>query len=151
MPRMLSPNFTLDEFTFSRTAARLGLDNTPDARTLKNLRQLAALLEQVRSALGDNPINISSGYRSPALNRAVGGSAHSAHMAGLAVDFTCPRYGSVLATARAVAKSGLPFDQVILEYGRWVHLGITEDTELARGELLSIGSNQSYVAGLRVV
>ena len=151
MPRMLSPHFTLDEFTFSQTAARLGLDNTPDARTLKNLRHLAATLEQVRGALGDCPIIISSGYRSPALNRAVGGSVHSAHMLGLAVDFTCPQYGSVLATARAAARSAVGFDQMILEYGRWVHLGIAEDAEVARGELLSIGSSQTYVAGLRVV
>ena len=151
MPRMLSAHFTLDEFTFSQTAARLGLDNTPDSRALKNLRRMAAMLEQVRTTLGDRPIHISSGYRSPALNHAVGGSVHSAHMHGLAVDFTCPLYGSVLATARAVARSALRFDQVILEYGRWVHLGITEDTEVARAELLSIGSGQTYVAGLQLV
>lgn len=151
MPRMLSPNFTLDEFIFSQASARLGLDNTPDARILKNLRRMAATLEQVRTVLGDLPIHISSGYRSPVLNRAIGGSVHSAHMQGLAVDFTCPRYGSVLATARAVARSAVGFDQVILEYGRWVHLGITEDLEVARGEVLSIGSDQTYVSGLRLV
>ena len=151
MPRMLSPNFSLDEFTFSQTAARLGIDNTPDARILKNLLRLAASLEQVRAALGNLPILISSGYRSATLNRAIGGAPNSAHMDGLAVDFTCPRFGSVLATARAVAKSNILFDQVILEYGRWVHLGIAEDTEVARGELLSIGSDQAYIPGLRVV
>lgn len=151
MPRMLSPNFSLDEFTFSQTAARLGIDNKPDAQSLKNLRELAATLEQVRGKLGNLPILISSGYRSTTLNRALGGSPHSAHMRGLAVDFTCPRFGSVLATARAVAKSHILFDQVILEYGRWVHLGITEVTQVARGELLSIGVNQAYVPGLRVV
>ena len=151
MPRMLSPNFSLDEFIFSQTAARLGIDNTPDARILKNLQRLATTLEQIRGALGNLPILISSGYRSPTLNRAIGGAPNSAHMDGLAVDFTCPRFGSVLATARAVAKSQIVFDQVILEYGRWVHLGIAEDTEFARGELLSIGSDQAYVPGLRVV
>ena len=151
MPRMLSPNFTLDEYTFSQAAARLGIDNTPDAQTLKNLRKLASTLERVRGVLGNLPILISSGYRSPVLNRVIGGAPNSAHMRGLAADFTCPRFGSVLATARAVATSGIHFDQVILEYGRWVHLGISEDTEVARGELLSIGSDQAYVPGLRVV
>ena len=151
MPRILSPNFSLDEFIFSQTAARLGIDNTPDARILKNLQRLATTLEQVRGALGNLPILISSGYRSPTLNRAIGGAPNSAHMDGLAVDFTCPRFGSVLATARAVARSNILFDQVILEYGRWVHLAIAEDTEVARGELLSIGSDQAYVPGLRVV
>ena len=151
MPRMLSPNFYLDEFTFSQTAARLGIDNAPDARILKNLQRLAASLEQVRGTLGNLPILISSGYRSATLNRAIGGAPNSAHMDGLAVDFTCPRFGSVLATARAVAKSNILFDQVILEYGRWVRLGIAEDTEVARGELLSIGSDQAFVPGLRVV
>ena len=151
MPRMLSPNFHLDEFIFSQTAARLGIDNTPDARILKNLQRLAATLEQVREILGKLPILISSGYRSATLNRAIGGAPNSAHMDGLAVDFTCPRFGTVLATAHAVAKSQVVFDQVILEYGRWVHLGIAGATEVARGELLSIGSGQAYVPGLRVV
>ena len=148
---MLSLHFSLDEFTFSQTAARLGINNTPDARILKDLQRLATTLEQVRGVLGNLPILISSGYRSATLNRAIGGAPNSAHMDGLAVDFTCPRFGSVLATARAVAKSSILFDQVILEYGRWVHLGIAEDTVVARSVLLSIGSDQAYVPGLRVV
>jgi zinc D-Ala-D-Ala carboxypeptidase len=150
MPKMLSKNFSLDEFIFSQTASRKNIDNTPDAATLINLKRLADTLEIVRSALGDTPIIISSGYRSKALNKAVGGARYSAHIAGLAVDFTAPGYGTVLATAKAVAKSGIAFDQVIFEYGKWVHLGLAIIAEQARGELLSIGSDGIYVSGLRM-
>jgi zinc D-Ala-D-Ala carboxypeptidase len=149
MPKMLSKNFSLDELIFSQTASRKRIDNAPDAATLTNLKRLAETLEIVRSALGDTPIIISSGYRSPVLNKEVGGSSKSAHMIGLAVDFTAPRYGTVLATAKAVAKSGIIFDQVIFEYGKWVHLGLAKSTGQSRGELLSIGDSQIYVTGLR--
>ena len=149
MPRMLSKNFSLDELTFSQTASRKKINNTPDAATLSNLKRLAEALEEVRSSLGNTPILISSGYRSPALNKAVGGSSKSTHMIGLAADFTAPHYGTVLATAKAVAKSGIVFDQVIFEYGRWVHLGLAESSKQARAELLSIGDSQIYVSGLR--
>ena len=151
MPKMLSKNFSLDELIFSQTASRKKIDNTPDAATLSNLKRIAEALEVVRCALGDTPILISSGYRSPALNKEVGGSSKSSHMIGLAVDFTAPRYGTVLATAKAVSKSGIAFDQVIFEYGRWVHLGLAESTKQAKAELLSIGDSQIYINGLRTV
>lgn len=70
-------------------------------------------------------------------------------MRGLAVDFTAPRFGTVLSLAKAVARSGVQFDQIIFEYGRWVHLGLAEDSAVARAETLSIGSDQVYVSGLR--
>jgi hypothetical protein len=151
MAKNLSEHFTLDEFTLSQTAARLGLDNSPDAEALKNLKRLAESLEEVRSALGNVPILISSGYRSPTVNKAVGGAANSAHMSGLAVDFTAPQFGSVLATAKAIAKSGIEFDQVIFEYGRWVHLGLSHPGFESRAQLLSIGVDQVYQNGLRTV
>lgn len=150
MPKMLSKNFSLDELIFSQTASRKNIDNTPDAATLINLKRLAETLEIVRSDLGDTPIIISSGYRSKTLNRAVGGAPKGAHILGLAVDFTAPRFGTVLATAKAVAKSGIVFDQIIFEYGKWVHLGLAITEEQARGELLSIGNDRLYVPGLRM-
>jgi hypothetical protein len=70
-------------------------------------------------------------------------------MQGLAVDFTVPRYGSTLQVARAIATCGLQFDQVIHEYGRWVHLGLAPEGVATRGELLSIFAGTGYVAGLR--
>lgn len=117
----LSPNFRLDELTFSATAQRLCIDNTPDARITSHLVALAAGLEQVRVLLGDRPIRINSGYRCPALNKAVGGAANSAHMLGYAADFTCAEFGPPLEIVRALQRSRLDFDQVIQE-GTWVHV-----------------------------
>ncbi len=151
MARMLSTNFSLDELIFSQTAARLGIDNMPDKATLKNLEHLAAQLEIVRSHLGGVAILISSGYRSPALNKAVKGSAKSAHISGLAVDFTAPRFGTVLQTSKAAAASGVAFDQVIYEFGRWVHLGVAAPGTTAKAELLSIMVAGQFETGLRNV
>jgi hypothetical protein len=149
MARMLSENFTLDEFVFSQTAARLGIDNTPPPEVLANLKRLAQALEQVRSALGGVPVLISSGYRSPALNKAIKGARNSAHVLGLAVDFTAPRFGTVLQTAKAASASGVAYDQIIHEFGRWVHLAIPAVGQTARVETLSIHVAGVYTPGLR--
>jgi zinc D-Ala-D-Ala carboxypeptidase len=151
MAKMLSPNFSLDELVFSQTAARLGIDNTPDAQVLKNLKHLASQLELVRSALGDVPILVSSGYRSDAVNIAVGGAAGSQHRSGLAVDFTAPKFGTVLQTAKAVAACGVAFDQVIYEFGKWVHLGVAAPDTVAKSQTLSIMVAGQYVGGLKNV
>ena len=124
MPTRLTEHFTLEELVFSQIAARRGIDNTPTPTIIENLRTTAAVLERVRTLLGDKPIRVSSGYRCPALNAAVGGSVNSAHMQGLAVDFTCAGYGSVYEVASAIASSNLEFDQLIYEFGTWVHLGL---------------------------
>ena len=124
----LTPNFTLEEFTISETAARAGVDNVPPLGTPEraNLERTAQVLEEVRSILG-HPILISSGYRGPWVNTAVGGSKSSAHMSGLAVDFICPGFG----TPHAICKKlhphlkALGIDQLIHEYKTWVHLGLT--------------------------
>ncbi len=140
----LAPHFTLEEFTTSQEAARRGINNEPSAVIVANLTRLADTMEQVRNYLG-HPIVISSGYRSPTLNTAIGGSKTSAHVKGLAADFTCPGYGTPLDVAKALAKSGIVFDQLIHEYGRWVHLGLSID--VPRGELLT-ASAKGYRNGL---
>lgn len=131
----LTPHFTLDEFTVSQTAVRLGIDNTPSPVVIDHLRQLAAVLERVRAYLGA-PLLVSSGYRSYLLNHAIGGSATSAHLDGRAADFTAPAYGSVLAVAHALAAMPFDQDQLIFEE-RWVHLGIAAATAPPRRELLT--------------
>jgi len=118
----LSPHFTLAELTASDTAVRLGIDNTPSPEVLANLTRVAAMLERVRELVG-SPIRVSSGYRSPALNRAVGGAKDSAHMLGLAADITVPVM-SPKALALLIRESGLICDQLIYE-GQWVHLGLS--------------------------
>ncbi len=119
----LSPNFTLEELSFSSTAERLLIDNTPPEPVEIPLRLLAGALERVRALLGDRPLHIDSGYRCPKLNQAVCGAPNSAHLDGYAADFICPAYGEPLSIVRAIQFSEIDFDQVIQE-GSWVHLSV---------------------------
>lgn len=132
----LTDHFTLEELTASQTAARRGIGNTPSADIIQNLTRTAQVLEHVRVLLGSRPITISSGYRSPALNSAVGGVRNSAHLYGLAADFICPAYGDPLTICKAIAASGIDFDQVIQE-GTWVHLGLAPADQKNRRQLLT--------------
>ena len=126
---MLTPHFTLEELTLSQTAARKGIHNAPKegSQEMKNLQRAAETMEKVRAILGDKPILISSGYRSPQVNAAVGGSKSSAHMSGLAVDFSCPGFGTPLAICKHLHShmKALGIDQLIHKYNSWVHLGLT--------------------------
>lgn len=143
----LSPNFTLEEMTASQTAVRLGLDNTPPTPVLENLRRLADTMEQVRELLG-YPIIVSSGYRAPRVNRAIGGARKSTHMLGLACDFDCPQFGTPLAIAKEIAGSIIVFDQLINEFDSWVHIGLAEEP---RRQLLTarrIDGKTNYLQGL---
>ena len=143
----LSEHFTLEELTFSATAQRKQIDNKPPAEVLENMKRLAAGLEEVRAALGNKPMRINSGYRSPKLNRAVSGARLSAHMAGYAADFVCPDFGSPLKIVKALAATGIQFDKLIQE-GTWVHISFAPE---ARRQLLTahFGPNgTSYTAGV---
>jgi zinc D-Ala-D-Ala carboxypeptidase len=128
----LTEHFGLEELTNSDVAERLGIDNTPSLDTVARLTTLAMGLEKVRAFLG-GPLLISSGYRCPALNKAVGGARNSAHLDGYAADFVCPSFGSAFAVARAISRSGIPVDQCISE-GSWVHVSF--DPRL-RGQMLT--------------
>lgn len=124
--------FTLRELTRSDTAKRLNLDNQPKGETLKNLCKTAWAMVEVRDKLRSqdylgytkvNPIYVSSGYRSPELNKHIPGSSDtSAHTLGWAVDFKCPGFGTPYEVAAKIAASGIKFDQLIYEYGSWVHI-----------------------------
>lgn len=127
----LTPHFTLEEFTDSQTAARKGIHNVPvhGSPEHKNLKRTAEVMERVRTILGDRPILISSGYRSSKVNRVVGGSKHSAHIHGLAVDFSCPEFGTPINICHALEPNmaELGIDQLIHEFNTWVHLGLSND------------------------
>lgn len=139
----LSPHFTLEELTHSDTAVRLGIDNTPPAFVVENLRVTAAGLEEVRAGpLQGKPMRTLSGYRSEALERVLcakdfaawcerrGRQADEeswqvyflakAHPFGWAVDWTCEAFGTPIVCVRAVAAYGIRFDQLI-EEGTWAH------------------------------
>lgn len=80
----LSRYFSLDDLTRSDTAQRQGINNTPDTFSQSNLYSVAVLLDQIYDQIG--AFTITSGYRSPALNAAIGGSDSSLHMRGMAAD-----------------------------------------------------------------
>lgn len=146
----LSPHFYLSELTVSDKAVRMGLNNTPDPIAVANLFKMAALMEEVRKVLGNRPISTSSGYRSPAVNKAVGGSRTSDHLSGSACDFICPGYGSPLEICRALVKAGVKFGQLI-EEGSWVHISLPNRGE-KNGEVLTarfVKGKATYVRGLR--
>lgn len=134
---MLSPHFTIEEFVRSDVAIRKGIYNFPSADVLENLRVLAAKLETVRSILG-RPVFISSGYRNEELNKAIGGSENSKHMTGLAADFECPAFGPPFGVFNELRKhrGELGYDQLILEGDAWIHIGLSPNGRVSRGENL---------------
>lgn len=117
----LSEHFTIHEMIVSQTAVREGLKNIPNSDQLASLRSLCVtILEPLRLRL-KRPIVVSSGYRSVSVNRRVGGSSKSQHCKGEAADIIVP--GVPVADVIAVMrKLYLPVDQVIDEFGAWVHV-----------------------------
>jgi len=121
----LSPHFSLEELTHSDIAVRLGIDNTPTVEVIDNLTFLAGELEYVRDILG-HPMLVSSGFRCNALNDHLGSKRTSSHTQGLAVDFICPSFGNPRSVVSAIVMANINYDQVILEYDRWVHLSFKQ-------------------------
>lgn len=151
MDLQLSPHFRLSELVRSETAARLGLDNWPrDPVVVENLRQTCLnLLEPIRIQFGI-PFAPNSGYRSPAVNKATGGSRTRQHMTGQAVDVELP--GVPNPTLAEWCRKQLNFDQIILEcYKRgipnsgWVHLRFAGARN--RRQTLTFIQGQGYFPG----
>ena len=152
LEQRLTPHFSLAELTVSNTGARAGLRNLPLGDALDNLTRLAQALEQVRSLLFNAPILVSSGYRSPAINALIGGSRTSAHMRGLAADFTAPKYGRPAAICEYIRASSIQFDQLIYE-GTWVHFALAEKGKVPRRQIMTAvfaprGGKTRYVRGI---
>lgn len=115
--------FTIKELCKSSTATQKGIDNTPNSEIVSNLEQLVdKVLDPLREEFGE-PIIVNSGYRSPALNKAVKGAANSQHVSGQAADITA---GSKFGNKRLfilAQKLDLPFDQLIDERNySWIHI-----------------------------
>ncbi|WP_295378341.1 D-Ala-D-Ala carboxypeptidase family metallohydrolase [uncultured Pseudacidovorax sp.] len=122
----LAANFSLGELVSSAKADSLGIDNTPPAAIVEQLRATAAMLQRIRDRL-DRAVIVTSGYRCQALNRAVGGVTSSDHVQGQAADILVPGYGTPYDVAKALAPlvSMLGIGQLILEGvggKRWVHV-----------------------------
>lgn len=122
----LTAHFSLEELT---TTEIRSADNHCPADLMAELLETALMMERIRSALsaahgGDVAIFVTSGFRSPAVNARVGGSATSDHMKAAAVDFKAPEFGTPYRIAQFLAgkMDALGIGQVIHEYGRWVHV-----------------------------
>ena len=115
--------FTIAELTRSATATARGIDNTPDATAISRLIALVDnVLDPLRQMWGA-PLYVNSGYRSAALNRAVGGVPSSQHRLGSAADITTGTRGGNRRLAAMLRASDLPFDQLIDENdGSWLHI-----------------------------
>jgi len=129
----LSKNFTLEELVFSITANNHGINNTPNAEVKAALKRLAVeVLQPIREAWGQ-PIVITSGYRCPALNKAVGGVKNSQHVLGQAADIKAANpadNGKLFACIKRLVQSKkINVGQLIWEYGsrtcpKWVHVSL---------------------------
>lgn len=122
MPK-LSKHFSYSEFTFSQTAARMGREVViePDSLVEIHIKELCLnVLEPLRAHL-NKPIRITSGYRPEWLNKAIGGSASSQHMIGQAADIVVDGVPPDL-VAKTLIDAGIEFDQLIVEFDRWVHV-----------------------------
>lgn len=116
----LTKHFTLGEMVASQTATRLDIDNFPAYEQFRQGVEFAqVLLEPLRLAFG--PVYSSSWNRVPALNNAIGGSKTSAHMYGVAMDHRTRH--TVFNEMNWWIRGNLPYDQVIFEFGRWIHVG----------------------------
>ncbi len=134
--------FELDEFIASPTAKKKGIDNTPSFEVVEHLDELVEkILDPLRAAYG-MPISISSGYRCPALNKAVGGVSNSVHQLGYAADL---QVGGSFGKFKDFVvewfkKTGTHFDQVLLEKNaktgaQWIHIGLKNNLGQQRGQI----------------
>jgi hypothetical protein len=138
----LSKNLTLAEVTRSETAKRRGISNMPTPEHIENFKKLAEnVFQPIREHFGV-PIHISSGYRSKALNTAIGGSLSSQHCQGEAIDIDMDGSANGVTNAQVFnyIKDNLNFDQLIWEFGTtsnpdWVHVSY-ESTGKQRKQVL---------------
>lgn len=130
--------FTINELTKSATAKRLKIDNTPNDEVIKNLTALVDnVLDPLREAYG-KPIIVSSGYRCPQLNKAVGGVANSQHRTGQAADIhtVSDTVEDNKKLYQLIRTLDLPVDQCINEYNyNWIHVSYSQKN---RRQYLSI-------------
>ena len=150
----LSKYFSLEEFTRSDTARKLGIDNTPTPEHIQNLSDMCVnLLDPIREAWG-RPLIVTSGYRGYKLNAAVKGSKTSAHCYGLAADII-PANGAMVAFKQFVRdwlhQTGTAFDQYIDEAkengSEWVHVGLrNKQGKQRRQELKTVDGGKHYTS-----
>ena len=146
----ISEHISYREGTFSVTAKRLGIENEPDEKRLENMRLLAEkIFEPLRKYVG-KPIKINSFFRSPDLNKAIGGSSKSQHCKGQAIDID-DTYGNMKNYGMYnFIKENLDFDQMIWEFGDdenpdWVHVSYVSEEENRNRCLKAVRENSRTV------
>jgi hypothetical protein len=139
----LSEHFTLEEGTYSETAVRMHIDNQPSEKQLQNMKIAAEHLELVRELSG--PMRVNSWLRLPAVNEAVGGSKISSHMDGWAIDCSSSTH-TPYELCQIVKNAGIKFDQMIHEYGRWMHISFAP--EMRQQELTIFKPEGKYKPGI---
>lgn len=154
MTVQLTPNFSLHEMTKSETALRFNLNNTPKAKEVASLKLLCEkVLQPVRNAYAKG-VKVNSGYRSPAVNKLVGGSSTSDHSRGMAADIEIP--GVANAELAKFIKDNFEFTQLILEFytpgipdSGWVHVSY-DPANLKKSCLTAVTKNGKtrYLPGL---
>ena len=123
--------FSISELTYSTKTRELHIDNTPFSyEVADNLANLTEnLLDPIRDAWG-KPLHVNSGYRCPALNKAVGGKPTSQHLKGEAADITAGSKAENEKLFEMIKESGLVYDQLINEYNySWIHISLKRDGE----------------------
>jgi hypothetical protein len=145
----LSEHFTLQEATASAKARMIKDDNQPDQKQLQQMKYTAEQMEKVRKILGDLPIRVNSWFRSPAVNKAVGGVSTSQHAKGEAVDFTCSLYGNPyeVCVELSARKGELQYDQLIYEH-TWIHISFVNDRKPRLQDLTYMGAGK-YIKGIK--
>lgn len=130
----ISKNITYNEAIFSNTAKRKGIDNKPNDEQISNMMSVAEMIFQpLRSYVG-GPIKITSFFRSPELNQAIGGSTSSQHCKGQAMDVDDVYGHKTNAEMFMYIRENLDFDQLIWEFGddknpSWVHVSYVDKQE----------------------
>lgn len=148
----LSENLSLAEVIRSETAKRKGVSNMPTPEHIENFKKLAEnVFQPIRKHFG-RPIHISSGYRSAALNKAIGGAASSQHCKGEAIDIDMDGTDITNAQVFNYIKDNLSFDQMIWEFGTdknpdWVHVSYSSTGKQRKQILKAVKTNgkTSYV------
>ena len=123
----ISDHITYHEATYSRTGERLNLDNTPNPRQLKCMAEVAENLFEPLRKWVSGPIKVNSFFRGEPVNTAIGGSKHSQHMKGQAIDIDDTFGHKTNAEMYHYIKDNLDFDQMIWEFGtdknpNWLHI-----------------------------
>ena len=137
----MTPHFSLEEFTASDTAARLGIDNRLPDELRENALKTLEMMERIRFHI-DAPITITSGYRCKALNGVIGSKPGSDHTLAFACDFKAPKAGTPYEIAKDLASviDVMGIGQLILEFGTWIHCSIAR-TDKVINRIITIDKN----------